>query len=142
MILQKMKSTAENYLREDVKDAFITVPAYLNDAQRLATKNVGTIEVLNVRRIINGPTVAAVAYGLDKKSGGESNVLVFDLGGGTFDVTLLTIDSGVFEVLVTDGDTHLGGEDFDQRVMQFFIKMMKKNNNIDISKDKHAPQGS
>ena len=140
MILQKMKSTPENYLGEDVKDAVITVPAYFNDAQRLATKNAGTIAGLNVRRIINEPTAAAVACGLDKKSGGESNVLVFDLGGGTFDVTLLTIDSGVFEVLATDGDTHLGGEDFDQRVMQFFMKMMKKKNNIDISKDKHALQ--
>ena len=140
MILQKMKTTAENYLGEDVKDAVITVPAYFNDAQRLATKNAGTIAGLNVRRIINEPTAAAVAYGLDKKTGGESNVLVFDLGGGTFDVTLLTIDNGLFEVLATDGDTHLGGEDFDQRVMQFFMKKMKKNHDIDISKDKRSLQ--
>ena len=140
MILQKMKTTAENYLGEDVKDAVITVPAYFNDAQRFATKTAGTIAGLNVRRLINEPTAAAVAYGLDKKTEGESNVLVFDLGGGTFDVTLLTIDNGVFEVLATDGDTHLGGEDFDQRVMQFFMKKMKKNNDIDISKDKRSLQ--
>merc|ERR1712038_700035 len=110
-----------------------------NDAQRQATKDAGIIAGMKVRRIINEPTAAAIAYGMDK-TGGESNVLVFDLGGGTFDVTLLTIDNGVFEVLATNGDTHLGGEDFDQRVMQFFIKMMKKKSSIDISGDKRALQ--
>mmetsp|Transcript_2092 Transcript_2092/g.3810 ORF Transcript_2092/g.3810 Transcript_2092/m.3810 type:complete len:671 (+) Transcript_2092:102-2114(+) len=139
MVLQKMKSTAEIFLGKDIKHAVVTVPAYFNDAQRQATKDAGTISGLKVERIINEPTAAAIAYGMDK-TGGESNVLVFDLGGGTFDVTLLTIDNGVFEVLATNGDTHLGGEDFDQRVMQFFIKMMKKKNNVDISADKRALQ--
>merc|ERR1712038_1031557 len=120
-----------------IKDAVVTVPAYFNDAQRQATKDAGTISGMKVQRIINEPTAAAIAYGMDK-TGGESNVLVFDLGGGTFDVTLLTIDNGVFEVLATNGDTHLGGEDFDQRVMQFFIKMAKKKSNIDITGDKRA----
>ena len=139
MILAKMKSTAETFLGKDIKDAVVTVPAYFNDAQRQATKDAGTISGMKVQRIINEPTAAAIAYGMDK-TGGESNVLVFDLGGGTFDVTLLTIDNGVFEVLATNGDTHLGGEDFDQRVMQYFIKMMKKKNNQDISGDKRALQ--
>lgn len=132
MILQKMKSTAETFLGKEIKNAVVTVPAYFNDAQRQATKDAGTIAGLKVERIINEPTAAAIAYGMDK-TGGESNVLVFDLGGGTFDVTLLTIDNGVFEVLATNGDTHLGGEDFDQRVMQYFIKMMKKKSDVDIS---------
>merc|ERR1719263_239516 len=139
MILVKMKETAETFLGKEVKNAVVTVPAYFNDAQRQATKDAGTISGMNVMRIINEPTAAAIAYGLDKKSG-EKNILVFDLGGGTFDVTLLTIDSGVFEVLATNGDTHLGGEDFDQRVMQYFIKMMKKKSDIDISGDKRALQ--
>jgi heat shock protein 5 len=139
MILSKMRSIAESYLGESVKNAVVTVPAYFNDAQRQATKDAGTISGLNVMRIINEPTAAAIAYGLDKK-GGEENILVFDLGGGTFDVTLLTIDNGVFEVLATNGDTHLGGEDFDQRVMQYFIKMIKKKNKVDISTDKRALQ--
>jgi len=139
MVLQKMKSTAETFLGKEIKDAVVTVPAYFNDAQRQATKDAGTISGMKVQRIINEPTAAAIAYGMDK-TGGESNVLVFDLGGGTFDVTLLTIDNGVFEVLATNGDTHLGGEDFDQRVMQYFIKMMKKKSNIDISGDKRALQ--
>jgi len=139
MILQKMKSTAETFLGKDIKNAVVTVPAYFNDAQRQATKDAGTISGMKVERIINEPTAAAIAYGMDK-TGGESNVLVFDLGGGTFDVTLLTIDNGVFEVLATNGDTHLGGEDFDQRVMQYFIKMMKKKSNTDISGDKRALQ--
>jgi len=139
MILNKMKEIAEAYLGFDVKHAVVTVPAYFNDAQRQATKDAGTISGLSVQRIINEPTAAAIAYGLDKK-GGEKNILVFDLGGGTFDVTLLTIDNGVFEVLSTNGDTHLGGEDFDQRVMQYFIKMVKKRDNIDISSDKRALQ--
>ena len=116
MILQKMRSTAESFLDKEITNAVVTVPAYFNDAQRQATKDAGTISGLNVERIINEPTAAAIAYGLDKK-GGEKNILVFDLGGGTFDVTLLTIDNGVFEVLATNGDTHLGGEDFDQRIM-------------------------
>ena len=114
MVLTKMKETAEAYLGKEVKHAVVTVPAYFNDAQRQATKDAGTIAGLNVVRIINEPTAAAIAYGLDKKSG-EKNVLVFDLGGGTFDVSLLAIDHGVFEVLATHGDTHLGGEDFDNR---------------------------
>jgi len=139
MVLQKMKVTAETFLGKDIKNAVVTVPAYFNDAQRQATKDAGVIAGMKVERIINEPTAAAIAYGMDKK-GGEANVLVFDLGGGTFDVTLLTIDNGVFEVLATNGDTHLGGEDFDQRVMQYFIKMMKKKNQVDISKDKRALQ--
>merc|ERR1712176_1705142 len=139
MILQKMKVTAETFLGKEIGNAVVTVPAYFNDAQRQATKDAGTISGMKVERIINEPTAAAIAYGMDK-TGGESNVLVFDLGGGTFDVTLLTIDSGVFEVLATNGDTHLGGEDFDQRVMQYFIKMMKKKSDVDISGDKRALQ--
>jgi heat shock protein 5 len=139
MILQKMKAIAETFLGSPVKNAVVTVPAYFNDAQRQATKDAGTISGMNVMRIINEPTAAAIAYGLDKK-GGEKNILVFDLGGGTFDVTLLTIDNGVFEVLATNGDTHLGGEDFDQRVMQYFIKMLKKKSKIDIRSDKRALQ--
>merc|ERR1719330_2343963 len=139
MILGKMKVTAETFLGKEINDAVVTVPAYFNDAQRQATKDAGTISGMKVRRIINEPTAAAIAYGMDK-TGDEANVLVFDLGGGTFDVTLLTIEGGVFEVLATNGDTHLGGEDFDQRVMQFFIKMMKKKSNVDISGDKRALQ--
>jgi heat shock protein 5 len=139
MILQKMKLTAETFLGKEINNAVVTVPAYFNDAQRQATKDAGTIAGLKVERIINEPTAAAIAYGMDK-TGGEANVLVFDLGGGTFDVTLLTIDNGVFEVLATNGDTHLGGEDFDQRVMQYFVKMMKKKNEVDISGDKRALQ--
>jgi len=139
MILVKMKEIAEAYLGKTVQHAVVTVPAYFNDAQRQATKDAGTISGMSVQRIINEPTAAAIAYGLDKK-GGEKNILVFDLGGGTFDVTLLTIDNGVFEVLATNGDTHLGGEDFDQRVMQYFIKMLNKRDKVDISGDKRALQ--
>ena len=139
MILLKMKEIAEAYLGHEVNNAVVTVPAYFNDAQRQATKDAGTISGMSVQRIINEPTAAAIAYGLDKK-GGEKNILVFDLGGGTFDVTLLTIDNGVFEVLATNGDTHLGGEDFDQRVMQYFIKMLKKRDNVNIENDKRALQ--
>jgi endoplasmic reticulum chaperone BiP len=139
MILIKMKEIAESFLGKDIKHAVVTVPAYFNDAQRQATKDAGTISGMSVQRIINEPTAAAIAYGLDKK-GGEKNILVFDLGGGTFDVTLLTIDNGVFEVLATNGDTHLGGEDFDQRVMQYFMKMLKKKEGTDISGDKRALQ--
>ena len=139
MILHKMKETAEAYLGKDIKSAVVTVPAYFNDAQRQATKDAGTIAGLNVARIINEPTAAAIAYGLDKK-GSEKNILVFDLGGGTFDVSILTIDQGVFEVISTNGDTHLGGEDFDQRVMEYFIKLIKKKYSKDISSDKKALQ--
>merc|ERR1712048_1519746 len=138
MILVKMKETAENYLGKEVKHAVITVPAYFNDAQRQSTKDAGTISGMQVLRIINEPTAAAIAYGLDKKS--EQNILVYDLGGGTFDVSLLTIDNGVFEVVATNGDTHLGGEDFDQRVMQHFIKILQKKNSKDMTKDKRSLQ--
>ena len=139
MILQKMRKTAENYLDKDITHAVVTVPAYFNDAQRQATKDAGTISGLKVERIINEPTAAAIAYGLEKK-GGEKNILVFDLGGGTFDVTLLTIDNGVFEVLATNGDTHLGGEDFDQRIMKYFMKMFKKKHKVSLASDKRAMQ--
>merc|ERR1712164_184231 len=139
MILGKMKEVAEAFLGKDVKNAVVTVPAYFNDAQRQATKDAGTIAGLNVMRIINEPTAAAIAYGLDKKSG-EKNILVFDLGGGTFDVSLLTIDNGVFEVIATSGDTHLGGEDFDNRVIQHLLKVFKRKHGSDPSKDKKAIQ--
>lgn len=139
MVLIKMKEIAETYLGENVTHAVVTVPAYFNDAQRQATKDAGTIAGLNVIRIINEPTAAAIAYGLDKKEG-EKNILVFDLGGGTFDVSLLTIDNGIFEVVATNGDTHLGGEDFDQRVMDHFIKLYKKKKGKDIRKDVRAVQ--
>lgn len=138
MILGKMKEVAEAYLSKTVTHAVVTVPAYFNDAQRAATKDAGTISGLNIMRIINEPTAAAIAYGLDKK--GEKNILVFDLGGGTFDVSLLTIDNGVFEVVATNGDTHLGGEDFDQRVMEHFIKLFKKKHDKDMRKDARAVQ--
>merc|ERR1719450_1439962 len=139
MVLVKMKEIAEAFLGKDIKNAVVTVPAYFNDAQRQATKDAGTISSLNVMRIINEPTAAAIAYGLDKK-GGEKNILVFDLGGGTFDVTVLTIDNGVFEVVATNGDTHLGGEDFDQRVMEYMMKIFKRKHKKDMSKDKRAIQ--
>ncbi|TMW56496.1 hypothetical protein Poli38472_006506 [Pythium oligandrum] len=140
MVLTKMKQIAEAYIGREVYDAVVTVPAYFNDAQRQATKDAGTIAGMTVQRIVNEPTAAAIAYGIDKKDQGEKNVLVFDLGGGTFDVTLLSIEGGVFEVLATNGDTHLGGEDFDQRIMQYFIKKWKKDKSIDIGKDKRALQ--
>jgi len=139
MVLTKMKETAEAYLGKKVTHAVVTVPAYFNDAQRQATKDAGAIAGLQVMRIINEPTAAAIAYGMDKKDG-EKNVLVFDLGGGTFDVSLLTIDNGVFEVVSTNGDTHLGGEDFDQRVMEHFIKLYKKKKGKDLRKDTRAVQ--
>ena len=139
MVLTKMKETAEAYLGKKVTHAVVTVPAYFNDAQRQATKDAGVIAGLTVMRIINEPTAAAIAYGMDKKDG-EKNVLVFDLGGGTFDVSLLTIDNGVFEVVATNGDTHLGGEDFDQRVMEHFIKLYKKKKGKDLRKDVRAVQ--
>ncbi|KAJ3092812.1 ATPase with role in protein import into the ER [Quaeritorhiza haematococci] len=134
MVLGKMKEIAESYLGQKVTHAVVTVPAYFNDAQRQATKDAGTIAGLTVARIINEPTAAAIAYGLDK-SGGEKNILVYDLGGGTFDVSLLTIDDGVFEVLATNGDTHLGGEDFDNRVIAHFVKLWKKKTGKDATKD-------
>ena len=142
MILTKMKTIAENYIGQEVKNAVITVPAYFNDFQRQSTKDAGTIAGLNVLRIINEPTAASIAYGLDKKDikDIERNILVFDLGGGTFDVSLLSIYGGVFEVLQTNGDTHLGGEDFDHRVLDYLAKNIKKKNSIDIFKDKSAIQ--
>jgi len=139
MILTKMKETAEGYLGHKVEYAVVTCPAYFNDAQRQATKDAGTIAGLNVLRIINEPTAAAIAYGLGDK-GAEKNILVFDLGGGTFDVSILTIEKGVFEVISTNGDTHLGGEDFDQRVMDYFLKMWKTKTGKDATKDKKAVQ--
>eukprot|EP00978_Attheya_sp_CCMP212_P000499 scaffold995_cov53-Attheya_sp.AAC.3 len=143
MILRKMKETAETFLGYPVHRAVVTVPAYFNDAQRHATKDAGVIAGLHVERIINEPTAAAIAYGMDASTvtdKGEANILVFDLGGGTFDVTLLTIDEGVFEVLATNGDTHLGGEDFDQRVMQYYVKLIATKANKDISQNKRALQ--
>jgi len=139
MVLTKMKETAEAYLGKKVTHAVVTVPAYFNDAQRASTKDAGTIAGLNVMRIINEPTAAAIAYGLDKITD-EKNILVFDLGGGTFDVSLLTIDGGVFEVISTNGDTHLGGEDFDQRVMDYFMKLYKKKKGKDVRKNDRAVQ--
>ncbi|KAI3648966.1 hypothetical protein MP228_006820 [Amoeboaphelidium protococcarum] len=137
MVLGKMKQIAEDYLGKEVTHAVVTVPAYFNDAQRQATKDAGTIAGLNVLRIINEPTAAAIAYGLDKK-GGERTILVYDLGGGTFDVSLLSIDDGVFEVLATAGDTHLGGEDFDNRLRDYLVKQFKKKNGSDPSSDLKA----
>jgi len=138
MILQKMRQTAEDYLGEEVKDAVVTVPAYFNDSQRQATKDAGRIAGLNVLRIINEPTAASLAYGLDKKK--EEKVAVFDLGGGTFDISILEIGEGVFEVKSTHGDTHLGGEDFDQRVMDYLADEFKKDQGIDLRNDKMALQ--
>merc|ERR1712066_188814 len=139
MVLLKMKETAEAYLGHDVKDAVITVPAYFNDSQRQATKDAGVICGLNVLRIINEPTAAAIAYGLDKKKGSaECNVLIFDLGGGTFDVSILTIEEGIFEVKSTAGDTHLGGEDFDNRMVEHFVKEFQRKHKKDIRGNKRA----
>lgn len=139
MVLTKMKETAEAYLGQKVKDAVITVPAYFNDSQRQATKDAGAIAGLNVLRIINEPTAAALAYGLDKNLKGEKNVLIFDLGGGTFDVSILTIDEGsMFEVRSTAGDTHLGGEDFDNRLVNHFVQEFKRKHHKDISGNKRA----
>jgi heat shock protein 1/8 len=140
MVLTKMKETAEAYLGQTVKDAVVTVPAYFNDSQRQATKDAGIIAGLNVMRIINEPTAAAIAYGLNNKKGkgGESSVLIFDLGGGTFDVSILTIEDGVFEVKATAGDTHLGGEDFDNRMVDHFVKEFQRKHKIDISSNKRA----
>merc|ERR1712198_177605 len=140
MVLTKMKETAEAYLGQSVKDAVVTVPAYFNDAQRQATKDAGVIAGLNVLRIINEPTAAAIAYGLDKKkqNGKETNVLIFDLGGGTFDVSILSIENGIFEVKSTAGDTHLGGEDFDNRLVDHFVTEFKRKHKKDISGNKRA----
>lgn len=138
MVLVKMKEISEAYLGKDVANAVITVPAYFNDAQRQATKDAGTIAGLNVQRIINEPTAAAIAYGLDKKTDTEKNVLIFDLGGGTFDVSLLTIEDGIFEVKATAGDTHLGGEDFDNRMVEHFMAEFKRKNRVDIKGNERA----
>ena len=136
MVLVKMKETAEAYLGKEIKNAVVTVPAYFNDSQRQATKDAAVIAGLNCLRIINEPTAAAIAYGLDKRNennGAEKNVLIFDLGGGTFDVSLLTIEEGIFEVKATAGDTHLGGEDFDARLLQHFVQEFKRKNKKDIT---------
>ena len=141
MILVKMKEVAEAYLGKEVKNAVVTVPAYFNDSQRQATKDAAVIAGINCMRIINEPTAAAIAYGLDKKAesgGAERNVLIFDLGGGTFDVSLLTIEEGIFEVKATAGDTHLGGEDFDQRLMNHFVQEFKRKNKKDITGNPRA----
>merc|ERR1712190_20326 len=140
MVLTKMKETAEAYLGQKVTDAVVTVPAYFNDQQRNCTKDAGIIAGLNVKRIINEPTAAAIAYGLEKKgkTAGEQNVLIFDLGGGTFDVSILALDDGIFEVKATAGDTHLGGEDFDNRLVNHFITEFKRKNKKDITGNKRA----
>merc|ERR1719235_3098228 len=138
MVLVKMKEIAEAYLNTTVKNAVVTVPAYFNDSQRQATKDAGQIAGLNVQRIINEPTAAAIAYGLDKKGQGERNVLIFDLGGGTFDVSLLTIEDGIFEVKATAGDTHLGGEDFDNRLVDYFKTEFKRKFKKDLSDSARA----
>merc|ERR1712004_453709 len=139
MVLTKMKETAEAHLGHTVRDAVVTVPAYFNDAQRQATKDAGVIAGLNVLRIINEPTAAAIAYGLDKKKGQkESNVLIFDLGGGTFDVSILSIEDGVFEVKSTAGDTHLGGEDFDNRMVDHFVNEFNRKHKKDLTGNKRA----
>merc|ERR1712029_486612 len=138
MVLLKMKETAEAFLGGDVTQAVVTVPAYFNDSQRQATKDAGAIAGLNVLRIINEPTAAAIAYGLDKKTTGERNVLIFDLGGGTFDVSLLTIEEGIFEVKATAGDTHLGGEDFDNRMVDYFLQDFKRRHRKDMSSNQRA----
>jgi len=137
MVLSKMKEIAEAYLAKEVKNAVVTVPAYFNDSQRQATKDAGAIAGLNVLRIINEPTAAAIAYGLDQK-GTEKNVLIFDLGGGTFDVSLLTIEEGIFEVKATAGDTHLGGEDFDNRMVDYFLQEFKRRHRKDMSENQRA----
>jgi molecular chaperone DnaK len=139
MILQKMKKTAEDYLGQEVTDAVITVPAYFNDAQRQATKEAGEIAGLNVRRIVNEPTAAALAYGLDK-GGKDHHIAVFDLGGGTFDISVLELGDGVFEVKSTNGDTHLGGDDFDKVIMDWLAEEFKKEENVDLRKDPMALQ--
>ena len=138
MILQKLKTDAEAYLGEKVTEAVITVPAYFDDTQRQATKDAGRIAGLDVKRIINEPTASALAYGLDKKS--DEKIAVYDLGGGTFDISILELGEGVFEVKATNGDTHLGGDDFDQRVIDWLLAEFKKDQGIDLSKDQQALQ--
>ena len=138
MILTKMKETAESYLGTEVKNAVVTVPAYFNDSQRQATKDAGVIAGLNILRIINEPTAAAIAYGLEKPTDKEQNVLIFDLGGGTFDVSLLNIDDGVFEVKATAGDTHLGGEDFDSRMVAYLAAEFKRKHKKDLTENKRS----
>merc|ERR1719197_2209929 len=137
MVLTKMKHVAEAYLGKSVTHAVVTVPAYFDDGQRGATKDAGVIAAMTVMRIINEPTAAAIAYGLDKKHR-DTNIIVYDLGGGTFDVSLLTLDEGVFEVVATNGDTHLGGEDFDQKVVEYFVKSFKKKHSVDLKTSKRA----
>src|SRR3954468_6334519 len=137
-VLGKLKKVAEDYLGSEVTEAVITVPAYFNDAQRQATKDAGRIAGLDVKRIINEPTAAALAYGLDKK--GDQKIAVYDLGGGTFDISILELGEGVFEVKATNGDTHLGGDDFDQRVIDWLLAEFKKDQGIDLSKDQQALQ--
>jgi L1 cell adhesion molecule like protein len=136
MILQYLKDTAESYLGKTVDSAVITVPAYFNDSQRQATKDAGTIAGLNVLRIINEPTAAALAYGLDKKTSAEQNVLIFDCGGGTHDVSIVSIDDGVFEVKATAGDTHLGGEDFDNEITKWVVGELKRKKGSDPYTDR------
>src|SRR3954465_5817985 len=140
MILGKLKQAAEDYLGEKVTDGVITVPAYFNDAQRQATKDAGTIAGLDVLRVINEPTAAALAYGLDKEKVGDKAVAVYDLGGGTFDISILEIQKGVFEVKSTNGDTHLGGEDFDITLVRHLVQQFKKESGIDLSNDRMAIQ--
>ena len=139
MILQKMKKTAEDYLGQTVTDAVITVPAYFNDAQRQATKEAGEISGLKVHRIINEPTAAALAYGLDK-GGSDKKIAVYDLGGGTFDISVLELGDGVFEVLSTNGDTHLGGDDFDEVIIEWLTDEFKSTEDVDLRKDPMALQ--
>jgi len=138
MVLTKMKEIAEAYLNTKVSKAVVTVPAYFNDQQRQATKDAGAIAGLNVLRIINEPTAAAIAYGLDKQSSTEKNILIFDLGGGTFDVSLLAIEDGIFEVKATNGHTHLGGEDFDEKLLNYCISEFKRKSGIDVQGNKRA----
>ena len=138
MILARMKETAESYLGSSITNAVVTVPSSFNDSQRQATKDAGTICGLNVLRIINEPTAAAVAYGLDVRTAGKRNVLVFDLGGGTFNVTLLTIEEGISEVKATAGDSHLGGMDLDNRLVNHFIQEFKRKNKKDITSNPRA----
>ena len=140
IVLAKLKADAEAYLGEKVTQAVITVPAYFNDAQRQATKDAGKIAGLEVLRIINEPTAAALAYGLDKGENKNQKILIYDLGGGTFDVSILEIGDGVFEVLATNGDTHLGGDDIDQVIIDYLVAEFKKSNGIDLSQDKQATQ--
>ena len=139
MVLQKLKTDAENYLGQKVTQAVITVPAYFSDSQRQATKDAGKIAGLEVLRIINEPTAAALAFGMDKEDQ-DQKIMIYDLGGGTFDVSILDIGDGVFEVLATNGNTHLGGDDFDDRIMNYLVDEFKKSNGIDLKTDKMAMQ--